>query len=512
MHIRFTKPAIWAGEKLGLLFVLSLAAVIAGTGLVALYEGSTRFMLPFTVDDSAAHVREVVAALRQAPSMDALGDVSAELVLMAQVTSIERFAESKLPEQGIYYASMAETNQILMVSHILLGVFCLLVGGFQFWPAFRKRFMRVHRIFGALYVITAPVSVLLALIYLIYTPPHYIYAHLVAWIALWIFGPLAILSIVMAVRAIMARRIHEHQAWMALSFGCLIVAPMLRLNWLLLALLFPEIDQETLNQVTMAIMVPELMLISYGLILANRQHRRALLRRKVSAVAVLCRRWFLSAAPLWFGLALLVIAINAAGWMFANGTLSLAPAGLIPGDLTSAEKAVFLNHPWLGTLLTVCSAAALLVGLAMFRRLLSAQAGKLSHSMVITFMTTSLLLAVLFVYTGSEMGLVTGLQRFSGGTIYVLAGILLGLLALFFLSAQLAGHAGLMKESLVFVLATLPFNALLLVFLWVAHGMALPAGYLSAGQGYLLPVGASMALFFMAMFYVVYGQATREHG
>jgi hypothetical protein len=69
-----------------------------------------------------------------------------------------------------------------------------------------------------------------------------------------------------------------------------------------------------------------------------------------------------------------------------------------------------------------------------------------------------------------------------------------------------------MKEILIFVLATLPFNALLLLFLWITHGLSLPADYLAVGQGYLLPAGASMSLFFIAMLYVVYGQATRQHG
>jgi hypothetical protein len=512
MQQSLMKPAFWIGRNLAISYVLLITIVMAGTGLIALYEGTTRFMQPFVVENSGQAAREAVEKLRSAPDIDTLGDVSQELAFLARATSIERFANSRLPEQGIYYATMPKTNQLLMVTHVLLGVFCLVVGGFQFWPQFRKRFMKVHRAFGALYVITAPLSVVLALVYLVYTPPHHIYAHLVAWVALWIFGLLAIFSIVMAVRAIRARRIHEHQAWMALSFGCLIVAPMLRWNWLLLGLAFPEIDQETLNQVTLAIMVPEVLLISYGLTLANRQYRTAMLRRPANTLAIRCRQLFASAMPLWQGLAVVTIMVNAASWVFADGTLSLAPAGLIPGALPGQEVATFQNHAWLGSLLTISSAAALLIGLSLLNKLLADPDNKLRHLPTMTFVAASLLMAALCIFTGRDIGLAGNLQLFSGGTTYVLAGLLTGVFSLFFLATYLAGNAALMKESLIFVLATLPFNALLLLFLWMTHGLSLPADYLIVGQGYLLPAGASMSLFFIAMLYVVYGQATRQHG
>jgi len=42
--------------------------------------------------------------------------------------------------------------------------------------------------------------------------------------------------------------------------------------------------------------------------------------------------------------------------------------------------------------------------------------------------------------------------------------------------------------------------------------MPIPTDYIQAGQGYILSAGGGTALMFLAMFYVVYGQATREHG
>tara|TARA_B100000676_G_scaffold309336_1_gene372600 strand:- start:735 stop:2273 length:1539 start_codon:yes stop_codon:yes gene_type:complete len=502
----------WLGKKTALTFIVLFSLCMTLTGLIALYEGATRFMQPFVSEGFAATAGQQVTQLRQQPTLENLDGLSKELGNMARLTSVERFVDSRLPEHGLYYATMPAANQVLLAAHIILGVFCLLVGGFQFWPQFRKRFMKLHRLFGALYVVTAPVSVVLSLVYLALTPPHHIYAHLVAWFALWLFGLLAIAAIVMAVRALRARRLHEHQAWMALSLGCLIVAPMLRWNWVLLGLAFPQIDQETLNLVTMVIMLPEVLLIGYALTLINRQYQRAMVRRPAAPIATRSRRFFLAAMPLWFALAAVTIAINTATWVFADGTLSLAPEGLIPGTLTEQESTAFQGSPGLGWLLTLGFAAALWLGLTLLKSLLAGQAERINKPRALLFTASCLLTAALAFHTGAQIGLTPNLTQFSGGTLYSLIGFLLTLFSLFFLGSYLSANTALMKESLVFLLATLPFNALLLASLWLVHGIALPADYLIAGQGYVLPAGASTGLFFVAMLYVVFGQATREHG
>ena len=131
-----------------------------------------------------------------------------------------------------------------------------------------------------------------------------IYDHLVAWIALRVFGVFSLVSIGMAVLALKKKRIFEHQAWMAASFACLMVAPMLRWDWALLGKIFPNIDQETVNLVTMGIMLPETILIGYGLILINRQYLRPMKQRKPHPFAEKARIQFQTLQPILYILVL----------------------------------------------------------------------------------------------------------------------------------------------------------------------------------------------------------------
>lgn len=512
MQQRLSTQVTWLGRKAALSYVLLITLVMIGTGLIALHEGATRFMLPFIIDDSSSYTQQLIEQARAAPSKESLEALSSELALLGRATSLERFTESKIPDQGAYYVTMPQRNQLLLVSHVLLGVFCLVVGGFQFWPQFRKRFMKAHRAFGALYVVTAPISVVLALIYMAYTPPHNIYAHLIAWFSLWIFGPLSIVAIVMAMRALRARRIHEHQSWMALSFGCLVVAPMLRWNWVLLAWAFPAIDQETLNLVTMGIMLPEVLLIGYGLSLVNRQYQRALVRRKSAPLVPAISRAFFAAMPLWQGLAALAVTVNVAAYVVGDGILSLAPGGLMPQALIDLESSMLGLHSWLGPMFTLANGVALFSGLWLMRHLFNSPAKPAPAAIVATFTSTTGLMLLVSLAIGHHIGLKPNQALLSGGTLYTLVGVLLAAFLLFFLGTWRAGQRALMKESLVFLLTLLPFPALLWAVLWVVHWIGLPADYLAAGQGYVLPSGGSLGLFFIAMFYVIYGQATREHG
>jgi len=507
----FRAVPAWAGSQVRLIYILLITVVMAYTGLVALYEASTRFMMPLVLDDASSVAALAIKEVRSNPTLENMGQISKELENLSRITSVERFADSKLMEQGLYYTTMPKPNQVVLSVHIFLGVFCLVLGGFQFWPQFRKRFIKAHRAFGALYIVTAPLSVVAALIYLALTPPHHIYDHLVAWLSLWVFGTLAIVSIVMAVLALRAKRIFEHQAWMALSFGCLIVAPMLRWNWLLLGLAFPHIDQETLNLVTMGIMLPEVLLIGYGLTLVNRQYKKAMIKRVISPVATRVRDLFLATTPLWNALAVLSIIIGARAYIYADGMFSLASPSFIPEALIAKEQSVFSTATWLGPLFVLANGVALLLGLQLLYRSLKGDE-RTSKNTTLVFSLATFITAFCALKIGVSIGLEPNNLLLSGGTLYTAAGALLvAFLTVFFISSFI-GQRAIAKESLVFLLSILPFPAMFFIAIQGLQLATLPADYLAVGQGYVVPAGSSLGLFFVAMLYVVYGQATREHG
>ena len=506
----------YAGKVVTAVFLAVLLITTILAGWVSLAEGTTRFLQPFRMDNVEAYATQQVEALRANPTEENIRAVSIELWGLSKLVSVQHFVDSKLPEHGQYYASMPTTNQVLLLTHVLSAVFCMLFGGLQFWPQFRKRFMRAHRVIGKIYLVTVPVTVVLSLLYLALTPPHYIYDHLVAWIALWVFGGLALLSVTMAILALKARRVYEHQAWMALSFGSLLVAPMLRWDWVLLGRLFPAIDQQTLNLVTMGLMLPQCLLITYGLILINRQYQRPMSKRVIQPVAQKSTQLFIRVLPALYAAAVAVLAFNVWFFLPGQGLGSVAFAQTrLPAALIQQHQLALSQYPLITGLYVFSINLALPLGLYTFKRLLTTSKDASGFVRVKRDASlTGLLLAIAglgSMLIGHAFGLAAHNLWFSGGTMYVVNGLVLAAFGLYLLGSSRAGQLALMKESLLFGLCLAPFAALFFATLWVLSLLPMPLDYIHDGQGYVIPVGFAGSLLFIAGFYVIYGQATREH-
>ncbi|TAK93373.1 MAG: DUF2306 domain-containing protein [Aquabacterium sp.] len=502
---------------LSTLYVVLIALVMSGTGWLALREASTRYLLPFQSDNVAELAQHQARLLRDKPTLDNIQTYSPELATLARGTDPQRFVDSKLIEHGLYLAQMPKLNQVLLASHIFTGVACMLLGGWQFWPAFRKRFMRLHRMIGGIYIVTVPISVLLSFAYLTVTAPHNLYTRLAAWVALWLFGTVALFSVAAAVHALRQKRIHEHMGYMALSFACMLVAPILRLNWVMLAWLFPHIDQETLSLVTMGIMMPECLLIGYGLIQVNRQYERAMTRRTPSDLTRSIQQAFQRAMPLWYALALGALLISVVHFGAGLGMSSTDSAHkLVNTALLERESTVLQAHPLIRNVFALSVGLALLLGLHLFNRMLNRAPSQTGtghlHGAARRVLMLSLMAGASAIYLGWHIGLAPAQQWLSGGTLYTTSGLLIlafsGLLA----GNMAKGHLPMMKESLAFLLSVLPFAPLLLVNLWLLQWLPIPADYIQQGQAYVLAAGACGVPMFAAMFHAVLGQAGREHG
>ena len=508
LHLPASPASAWAS-----LYVLLIALTMAVSGWVALTEGVTRYLPQLIGGDSQPSIEAQLQALRTQQDPELLRQYSRELASLSAVTQADRFIDSKLPDHGVYLANMPQLNRALLTSHIFLGVFCMLFGGLQFWPWLRKKHMKVHRVIGGLYVVTAPISVLLSLAYMVVTPPHHIYVHLTGYVALWIFGVLAIASIGLAMWAIRQRRIHEHMAWMAVSFSCLILAPMLRLNWVFTAWAFPHIDQETLSMVSLGFMMPQCLLIGLGLMWANRQP--VVRRRPISAVAQAVSQWTLRAAPLWWAVALAAVVLTFTQFAQGHGLSSLPQAEQLMGSALAAREAVaWSSMPWMGAMFAAAISLALLLGLSQLLRSLRQQSeasvpGHTTASVVLLLAT--MVAGIISLHVGWQIGLAPDLQWLNGGTFYVVQGALLMALAALHAWRVRTASPGPARESLVLLLSLLPAPALATASLWALSFASLPADYFSSGQVYLLGSSLGSGLIPLAMLYAVMGQATREH-
>ena len=108
--------------------------------------------------------------------------------------------------------------------HVLSGILALLVGPFQFVRRIRRRFVRVHRFLGAVYIASATA---LGLTGLVLAPTAY--TGLVAVLGFTFLDSAMLFTTWTAVRMVVVRRIGEHRRWMIRSFALILAGVMLRL-------------------------------------------------------------------------------------------------------------------------------------------------------------------------------------------------------------------------------------------------------------------------------------------
>lgn len=127
--------------------------------------------------------------------------------------------------------------RIAFFTHVFTAPFCLLAGFTQFSESLRRRWPRVHRWGGWLYVVSvaafaAPSGIVMGI---------YANGGLPSRIAFTLLGLLWLLFTVMAVRTARQRKFIAHRAWMLRSFALALSAITLRAwKWLIVALLHPR--------------------------------------------------------------------------------------------------------------------------------------------------------------------------------------------------------------------------------------------------------------------------------
>jgi uncharacterized membrane protein len=107
--------------------------------------------------------------------------------------------------------------------HVLSGILALLVGPFQLVGWVRRRFLRVHRFLGAVYIASATA---LGLTGLVLAPTAY--TGLVAVLGFTFLDLAMLFTTWTAVRMVLVCRIREHRRWMIRSFSLILAGVMLR--------------------------------------------------------------------------------------------------------------------------------------------------------------------------------------------------------------------------------------------------------------------------------------------
>jgi uncharacterized membrane protein len=130
-------------------------------------------------------------------------------------------------DPDVYFPEQRETYLRLQVAlgvHVVCGVLALLIGPLQFARRLRRRFVRVHRIGGVVYIASATglAGSGLVLAPTAYTGP-------VAAAGFTVLGAGTLFTTWTALRMVLTHRYAEHRRWMILSFSLIWAGVMLRL-------------------------------------------------------------------------------------------------------------------------------------------------------------------------------------------------------------------------------------------------------------------------------------------
>lgn len=114
-------------------------------------------------------------------------------------------------------ADVHYVKHVLMISlHIIPGLCFLILGPLQFVPTIRARWPKFHRWSGRIFIASGLVTAVTAVAMNIVFPPV---GGLFKSIAVYIFSVAQIVTLIVALRAILHRDIPRHRAWMIRAFA-----------------------------------------------------------------------------------------------------------------------------------------------------------------------------------------------------------------------------------------------------------------------------------------------------
>lgn len=436
---------------------------------------------------------------------------SAYIVLLGLVSSpTHGFGKDSLAEHGDVYASAPKINGAAISLHILFGSFCLIFGGLQFWPAFRRRFPIWHRRIGVTYMVTVQVSMIMSMVYLLLTPVTRVLDNLFFATGLWILAITVTASLWMSIYALIRKQFAQHQAWMWINFGLLLSTPLQRLGWLAFGTFLPDLRWAETNYAVSDAVIPFAIICSYVLFTWTRR------RQTMRAQSSLPQR---SHGLAGRGLALLLIPllalssyITVACYAFGQGIGSAANAAtLIPASVLANHHAVLSGSMVTRTLFVL----ATLVGLVSAGRFLWTafirSAGSTSNDIQGAWglAAAGWVLGCTLLAWGIDLGL-PSYATLSGGALTTLGGGACLLFSTALAYALLRGEKAWIKEWGVFTLTCFLAAPSFFLLLPALGMMGFDAQFVSAGHLFRTAEAGQWLLMLGPFVYAVYGQATQQ--
>ncbi len=439
------------------------------------------------------------------------------VTLLNKVTSpIYAFGKRGLSEAGLFYATMPKANGIVLSVHNILGGTCMLFGALQFWPAFRRRYPKWHRAFGAVYLLAAQAAMIAAIVYLVRTPVANIYDQLTFYIGLWGLAIGVTVSLWMAVYSMLRKQIAQHQAWMCLNYGMLLTAPIQRFGWVAFGMASPDLRQLEGNYGVTAMLVPLCAMFGYGLFTINRwvqSERSTSAQSKISQAFSNHAR--LGRAMVIPGLVMMLAAgVTIVQHMLVSPGLSNAAqeaTRLIPLGVIQMEDAVIAGNAasrWAFAAATLVGllAGARMIWLAFFTRQPAPRFMGLGSWALVA---SGLVVGVMLLQWGIQMGM-PSFATISGGSSAAFGGVIALTFSSLLAMALGLGRSEWVKEWGLFVISCLIATP---SFYWYLAGFGsldIDAQFIQTGHVFRMSQYGQWMLLIGAFVYAAYSEATHS--
>ncbi|MCC1497843.1 DUF2306 domain-containing protein [Alcanivorax sp. 1008] len=486
-----------------------LGLVLIGYGLLAFNSGTTLSPVTSRTDNGAEVTSYILKQTNQGIDMTGTEEVRqampAWVNLMARLSSGDyAYGDDGLQETEVYYFSMSETRRTVLSTHMMLGLVLMTAGFLQFWPAFRRRFRKAHRVVGVVYVLAAFASMTLSGIHLVNSGIANTYNTFVFHVGLWIMLVGVVVSVSMAGLALLRKDIARHMGWQALGFGFLMTAPLQRIDWLALSTIAGDASFNEMNILVNTILFVQASLAGYWLFRVNRSSSPL----RASATLALAP---LSLATQRIGYVLL--AALALVWLTPAMTLNSLADMPVVSRMIPAAPLSWLSAVVDGGVLVLFALALEVLMLAAWTELASLRNGINERSMA-THLTSisAVIVAAISLHWAYQLGMPNHSRSLAGGGF-----ALLGLLLIFFMlqktRAQRQGARGKAVEWLQFLLLSATSPALILINLWLLDvTSAVPPLYLAEGAGYeLATIGAVFTPVLIGFLLSVYSAETERY-
>ena len=451
--------------------------------------------------DSGAPLNEAVHSLQDSPVW---------FWLMAKATTpAYSYGEQSLWGTMLHYTRMPDTHKVVLLLHTSLGGLCMLMGVAQFWPALRRSKRAWHRQVGKAYAACCALSMVFAATYLSLAGPDTIYSGLTFYLGLWGLVAITSVSLGMSIYHVKRGEIAQHQGWMSINFGCLVSAPVTRLDWSLLGVFFPSLSMNEANYAFMVLVYGHSFLIGYALFCLNRLSQR--------------ERLLPTSANQHIGWRVLALAL-----MGVIGATTLAhfsvPIGLEHSEIARAlvplsvivheRQTVTGPLGWSITAFCAANILTLTIGAVLVLQAFGLTVTRLAESGVrrwaLLMALTSAFGGLMQVLWGIDLG-APSFKTLTGGAGPVFNGVLMLSFALALATATWRAGLPWVKEMVVFVIAC---TAMTPSAYWALGGLqaigGLSQAHLAEGHAFIAAQASGGAMLLLAMIYSVYGQATRS--